>query len=120
HVNHPSLLTAMHEQGVGRVIDKSPEPGFGCPHLLLGAFAFCHVYLGANVFNNISSFVENWMSCLMKVLHRAVRQHNPVILIKISFLAECLLEPFVKSAAIFGVHQSIELFSIGEVASLRI
>jgi hypothetical protein len=93
---------------------------FTATQLLFRTFALCHVHVGTNAFDNISGFIENQVSDSVDVLYRAIRQHNPVILHKISFRAYCLVDSFVKSVAIFGVHQSKELFRIWEVASLRI
>src|SRR5258705_127888 len=41
----------------------------------------------------------------MDVLYRAISQHDPVILHKISLLAECLVDPFVKSVASFPLRR---------------
>src|ERR1700677_756027 len=93
---------------------------FTASQLLLVALAFCHIHVGTNVFENISGFIENRMSDRVDVLYRAISQHDPVILYKISFRSQCLVDSFVKSVAIFRVYQSNELFPIWEVASLRI
>jgi hypothetical protein len=88
--------------------------------LLFHEFAFCHIHVGTNVFDNISGFIEDRVSDPVDVLYRAIRQHDPVIYRKISFRLDCLLDPFAESVAIIGVHQSKELFRIWEVAFLRI
>jgi hypothetical protein len=79
-----------------------------------------HIHIGTNVFHNIARLVQNRVSNPVDVLYRAIRQHDPVIYRKISFLADRLLDPFAESVAIIGVHQSKKLFRIWEVAFLRI
>src|ERR1700752_2149481 len=50
-------------------------------------FALGDIHVGTNVFNNISGFIENWVSDPVDVLYRAISQDDPVILHKIRFLA---------------------------------
>jgi hypothetical protein len=78
------------------------------------------IHVGTNVFDDIAGFIEDGVSDPVDVLYRPIRQHDPVICHEIGFRAQCLVDSFEKSGAIFRVHQSKELFPIWEVASLRI
>jgi hypothetical protein len=60
---------------------------FTASQRLFRALASCHIQVGTNVFDNISGFIENQVSDPVDVLYRAIRQHDPVILHKISLRA---------------------------------
>src|SRR6185369_7915757 len=85
-----------------------------------GLRLFGDIYCGPKIFHEVTRLVQDRMVDNMKVLDGSIGKNNAVVCVIVCFLDSGSFIEFVKSVAIFRVHQSKELFPIWKVASLRI
>src|SRR4029077_6459814 len=85
-----------------------------------GLRLFGDIYCGPNIFHEVARLVQDRMVDTMEVLDASIGKNNSVVHVPVCFLNSGSFIEFVKSIAIFRVHQSKELIPIWRVASLRI
>src|ERR1700730_8620721 len=103
-----------------RQLEDLSKLAFALPDLLLRLLCRGDVHHRSDKFYEVAFLVDDRMSDSMEMLDSSVGKNNAVVRVIVCFLDSGSFIEFVKSVAIFRVHQSKVLFPIWKVASLRI
>src|SRR5439155_6707846 len=89
HVKNLSLIVAVYEQGIGRVIHKSAEAGLGCAQLFLGLLALRDVCHATHKLHYLAGTVQNRMCYNAEVLRYAAGKKDSIFHVIVRLFVHC-------------------------------